>query len=222
MRSLVVALVFVVASASLSLGGGTELVQQGQAAEKAGDHDGALRAYTEAVKAKDLNASQLAFAYYRRASVYGYLGENVKGIADFSKSLGLNPKFGYAYSLRGYLRGTIGQYDLAEKDQKAALDLAVGVNSPTYKPWVLQHYADIWRRRGQFQNALDLCAQALQLDEYPHVYFRQAWIYLDMNRPADAKAAFKKFEAEMVRQGVSYSGFWLDERGALERLRKLP
>ena len=43
-----------------------------------------------------------------------------------------------------------------------------------------------------------------------------------MNRPADAKVAFKKFEAEMTKQGIPYSTLWLDERGAVERLGRLP
>jgi hypothetical protein len=96
------------------------------------------------------------------------------------------------------------------------LALASSINSPTYQPWILQHYADIWRRRGQF------CGRALALNDYPSVYFRRAWIYLDMNRLSEAKADFARFQQEMTQQGVSYSSFWLDERGAIERLRKLP
>lgn len=222
MWSSVFAIVLAVASASASLAGGVDLMNKGEAAAKAAKYDEALQAYAEAIKANDLNPSQLALVYYKRASVLGYLGENIKGIEDFSKSLELNPKLGYAYSLRGYLRGAIGQYDLAEKDQQAALDLAGSVNSPTYQPWVLQHYADIWRRRGQFDKALEFCERALKLNDYPSVHFRRAWIYLDMNRHAEAKAAFKIFEQAMARQGVSYASFWLDERGAIERLRKLP
>ena len=222
MRSRIIALTLALACAAFGLGGGVDLMNQAEAEAKAGNHDAALRTYTEAVKATDLSKAQLAHAYYKRGGVYGNLGENIKGIADYSKSLELNPNFGYALSLRGYLRGTIGQYDLAEKDQKAALALAPSMNSPTYQPWVLQHYADIWRRRGQHEKALDLCAQALKLNEYPSVYFRSAWIYLDMNRPADAKVAFKKFEAEMTGQGIPYSTLWLDERGVVERLGRLP
>jgi tetratricopeptide (TPR) repeat protein len=217
----VLAVMLAIAIASPSLAGGLDLMAGAEAAAKAGDHDGALRRYTEAIAASDLNASQLALAYYKRGGVYGYLGENIKGIQDYSKSLELNPNFGYALSLRGYLRGAIGQYDLAEKDQQAALALAGSVNSPTYQPWVMQHYADIWRRRGEFDKALDLCARALQINEYNSVYFRRAWIYLDMNRLAEAKAEFARFEKEMQRQGNSYASFWLDERGAIERLRKL-
>jgi tetratricopeptide (TPR) repeat protein len=221
MSSRIIALVLAFACASFGLAGGVDLIGKADAEAKAGNHDAALRIYTEAIKATDLTKAQLAHAYYKRGGVHGYLGENVKGIADYSDSLKHNPNFGYALSLRGYLRAAIGQYDLAEADQKAALALTGSTNSPTYQPWVLQHYADIWRRRGQYEKALELCAQALQLNEYPSAYFRRAWIYLDMGRLADAKTAFQKFEAEMVRQGTPYSSFWLDERGAIERLRKL-
>src|SRR4029453_7489381 len=94
MRSRMITVVLALACAALGLGGGVDLMNQAEA--KAGNHDAALRTYTEAVKATDLSKAQLAHAYYKRGGVYGYLGENIKGIADFSKSLELNPNFGYA------------------------------------------------------------------------------------------------------------------------------
>src|SRR5688572_25077352 len=97
----VLALVLAVTIASPGFAGGIDLIKQGEAAAAAGDQDGALRAYTEAIGSQDLDTSQLALAYRRRAGVFGYLGENIKGIADYSKSLELNPNSGYAYSLRG-------------------------------------------------------------------------------------------------------------------------
>src|SRR5438552_6713870 len=135
MWSRVIAVIFLFAAASQVAAGGADLLNKADAAAKAGDYDAALREYSEAIKAGDLNSSQLALAYYKRAGVLGYLGDNIKGIEDYSRSLELNPKFGYAYSLRGYLRGAIGQYDLAEGDQQAALALASSINSPTYEPW---------------------------------------------------------------------------------------
>lgn len=203
------------------LAGGLDLIKKGQAAETAGNRNEALQAYTEAIQAGDLTGVQLAFAYYRRGGVKGALGDNVSGIEDFSKAIELNPRLGGAYSLRGYLRGVIGQYDLAERDHLAAIDLAKDQKWEEYLPWVLQHYADLWRRRGDFQKALAYCEKALQAKEYADVYFRRAWIYLDMGRTAQAKAEFEAFEQQMKRQGRSYDVFWPDERGAIGRLREL-
>lgn len=91
-------------------GGGLDLIKQGQEAEKTGNRNAALEAYTRAISAGDLNGAQLAFAYYRRGGIHGFLGNNVRGIEEYSRAIELSPGYGAAYSLRGYLRGTVGQH----------------------------------------------------------------------------------------------------------------
>jgi tetratricopeptide (TPR) repeat protein len=115
----------------------------------------------------------------------------------------------------------IGQYDLAEKDHQIAIELAQDEKWKDYTPWVLQHYADLWRRRGEYDRALAYCERALQVSQYPVVYFRRAWIYLDMGRTTEAKSNFNKYQEEMKRQGTSDDIYWPDERGAISRLREL-
>lgn len=203
------------------MAGGLDLIKKGQEDEKAGNRNAALEAYSQAIRAGDLTAAHLSFAYFKRGSVHGFLGNNINGIGDFSKSIELNPKFGAAYSLRGYLRGVVGQYESAEKDHQTAVELARDQGWADYLPWVLQHYADLFRRRGEFNKALEYCEKALQVRPYSTVYFRRAWIYLDMGRSAQAKTEFDMFEKEMKRQGTSYDVFWPDERGAISRLREL-
>jgi tetratricopeptide (TPR) repeat protein len=201
--------------------GGVDLIKKGLQAEKAGKRTEGLDAYTRAIQASDLTREQLTFAYFRRGGVKGALGDNISGIEDFSKSIKLDPKFGPAYSLRGYLRGLVGEDDLAEKDHLVAINLGKDDRVEYYLPWVLQNYADLWRRRGQFDKALDLCDKALQAGKYPVAYFRRAWIYLDMGRTVQAKSEFEVFEAEMKRQNHSYEVFWPDELAAISKLREL-
>lgn len=215
------ALLIAISAGASALAGGSDLLKKGQVAHSAGRHNEALEAYTQATHASDLTRKGHAYAYYRRGSIRGYLGENIKGINDFSKSIELNPKNGSAYSLRGYLYGTVGKYDLAEKDHLAAFKLAKFKEWEDYVPWVLQHHADLWRRRGDFKKALAYTSRALQAHDYDTVYFRRAWIYLDMGKKAAAKADFVRFEREMKRKGTSYSRFWPDERSAIARLREL-
>jgi tetratricopeptide (TPR) repeat protein len=199
---------------------GFELLNKAKAAEAAGKRNEALQAYTQAIQAGDLTGKEIAFAYYRRGSVKAYLGENVSAIEDYTRATELNPKMGEAFSLRGYLRSAIGQYDLAEKDHQTAVDLHN--DSEAYLPWALLHYADLWRRRGDFAKALSYCEKALQAKGVsPSVYLRRAWIYLDMGRTKQAKADFVIFEREMKSQGRSFEVFWPDERGAISRLREL-
>lgn len=207
--------------AHASWAGGLEMIKAGQIAEDEGRHGAALTAYKNAIAAGDLTKNQLAGAYSRMAGIKGFLGENVSGIEDYSKAIELNPQMGSAFSLRGYLRGTIGQYDLAEKDHQTAVDLAKNQKWDNYLPWVLQHYADLWRRRGDFQRALAYCDRADKVAKYPVVSFRRAWIFLDMGRLKDARREFQNFTTQADKEKLSFGVFWPDERGAIARLREL-
>jgi tetratricopeptide (TPR) repeat protein len=198
---------------------GLELIIEGREAELAGRREAALTAYAEAAKAADLSNPQKAYAYTRMGSLRGYLGENVKGISDYSKAIELDPKLGRAYSLRGYLRAAIGQYDLAEKDHQAAVTLAKEQKSEDYLPWVLQHYADLWRRQGDFAQALKYCDRADREKKTPVVAFRRAWIYLDMGKTKEAEAEFQKFMKASQTQDLRK--LWPDERGVVTRLQEL-
>ena len=202
-----------------SWGTGLELIIKGREAELAGRREAALTAYGEATRAGDLTGPQRAYVFSRMGSIKGYLGENIKAIDDYSRAIELDSKLGSAYSLRGYLRGVIGQYDLAEKDHQAAVKLAKGQKSDDYLPWVLQHFADLWRRRGNFSRALDYCDQADREKKTAAVTFRRAWIYLDMGKTREAEAEFRQFMKES--QGADLRTFWPDERGAISRLQEL-
>jgi tetratricopeptide (TPR) repeat protein len=182
-----------------------------------GQYDKAIADYSKVI---ELNP-QHARAYYRRGSARGSIGDNIRAIEDFTKNIELNPNNGGAYSLRGYLRGILGQYKLAEEDHLKAIELSSQSSWENYLPWVLQHYADLWRRQGSFDEALDSCKKAIAAGEYSTVYFRRAWIYLDMGKRELACQDFKKFQEIIEREGKSYSNFWPDEREALKRLEKI-
>lgn len=200
-----------------SWGIGLELVIKGREAELAGRREAALTAYGEATRAGDLTDPQKAYVFSRMGGIRGYLGENIKAIDDYSKAIELDAKLGRAYSLRGYLRGVVGQYDLAEKDHQAALTLAKHQQAEDYLPWVLQHFADLWRRRGDFARALSYCDRADRAKKTGIVAFRRAWIYLDMGKTAEASAEFQRF----MKEGEDLRTFWPDERGVITRLQEL-
>lgn len=217
LRWCLIILAFAVAQPALA--GGADFLKEGNEARAAGRTNDAIAAYTKAIKAADTSPADRAEAYRRRGGAWGFLGENIKGIADFTEALKLAPDMGAALTLRGYLRGVVGQYDAAEKDQRAALALASKITYADYKPWVLQHYADLQRRRGEFEKALKTCDEAAALKELPDVHLRRAWIYLDMGREADAKAESDKFFA--AEKDTTFASYWPDERGAIDRLKQL-
>lgn len=210
--------VLLLALASPCWGLGLELVIEGREAELAGRRDAALNAYGQATTAGDLSGPQKAWVYSRMGSIRGYLGENVRAIEDFTRAIDLDQKLARAWSLRGYLRGAIGQYDLAEKDHQAAVALIKDQKSSDLA-WALQHHADLWRRRGNFGRALEYCDQAERAGKWPATAFRRAWIYLDMGKTAQARAEFERFMKES--QGQDFKLFWPDERGAISRLQEL-
>src|SRR5262245_8348395 len=207
------------ATATPALAAGADFLNEGNAARAAGRTNDAIAAYTKAIEAKDISKADRAGAYRGRGGQWGFLGENIKGIADFTAALKLAPEMGQALTLRGYLRGVVGQYEAAEKDQRAALALVSKITFEGYKTWVLQHYADLQRRRRDFETALKTCDEAAAAGDLADVHLRRAWIYLDMGRDADAKAERDKFLA--LETDVAFSSYWPDERGAIERLKQL-
>jgi tetratricopeptide (TPR) repeat protein len=215
------AILLMLAVATPSRSGGVDFYNKGQEAEKAGNRNAAIEAYTQAIQAGDLTGTQLAGVFFKRGSLHGLLGNYAGGIDDFSVSIQLNPKLAFAFSMRGYLRGITGQYDLAEKDYGVALDLAKEQKWENYLPWVLELYADLWRRRGEFDKALSYCEKALQAKAFAPVYFRRAWIYLDMGRTAQAKADIAKFDQEMKKAGMSSDAFFPVDREAITKLREI-
>jgi tetratricopeptide (TPR) repeat protein len=206
---------------TVALGGGIDLIRAGEAAQRAGNMNAALTAYAAAIQSSDLTASQRAYAFAKRGGVRGYLGEAVRGIDDYSRAIELDSLLANAHSLRGYLRGVIGQYDLAEKDQLAAIALSRSQQSNDLVAWELQHYADIWRRRGDYDQALAYCDKAEQLKPRADATFRRAWIYLDMGRLEQARAEYQKFVVLEAAESSAGGQYWPDERGAIGRLQEL-
>jgi tetratricopeptide (TPR) repeat protein len=198
-----------------------ELLSKGAAAEKAAKPTEALEAYDNAIAGGGLSTVDLARAHFQRGSIHGYLGNFIHGISDFTQCISLNPKFGEAYSLRGYLNGIAERYSEAEKDHLQATALTSSENWKEYPAWAQQHYADLLRRRREFDKALAACEKGLAASDYAIVYFRRAWIYMDMGRTTEAKADFARFEAGMKGQNISYHVFWPDERSAIVRLRSV-
>lgn len=193
-----------------------------QAAEKSGDQPAALQHYQAALESGELTKAGLARVHHRIGSIRGGRGESEAAIASFTRCLELDPANGSAHSLRGYLRGGLGAFDAAEEDHRQAVKLAAGEKWEDYLPWVLQHYADLCRRRGEFVRALALCQEALNAHEYPVVYFRRAWIHLDMGQPELARLNFERFRKDSGPGADLTENFWPDERAALARLKQLP
>jgi tetratricopeptide (TPR) repeat protein len=200
---------------------GLELLEQALAASKAAKWNEALNLYTRTIESVDLPTPDLAEAYYKRGSTHGHLGNVIEGIRDFTKCIELDANHFEAHSLRGYLRGVVGQYEEAEADHVAAVGLASDQSWEHADAFAMDRYADLLRRQRKFDEALDLCETALEMSDFPVIHFRKAWIHLDRGDLDDARADFERFEEAMRRVNISLDSLWPDERGAARRLREL-
>ena len=92
---------------------------RGVARKQAGDRQGALADFTEAI---DLNPRD-ARAWVNRANLHFDAGELDAALKDYNKSLELDLKNAEAYASRGAAYGAQNRYDLAERDLSRAIEL---------------------------------------------------------------------------------------------------
>ncbi len=86
---------------------------------RTGDSEAIITSYARAVEHNE-DFVDLPSYYVRRALVYFNTGDLLAAIADCSNALDLNPRYGYAYFLRGHFQQEIEAYDQAIDDYKQA------------------------------------------------------------------------------------------------------
>jgi len=96
-----------------------DYLEKGNRAAIAGDADGAIAAYSEAIR---LNGRFLQ-AYIRRGFIYGSKGNVDLAFQDFNKALLINPNAAEAYFLRGLMYQRRQDFELAIADFTRASQL---------------------------------------------------------------------------------------------------
>ena len=112
----------------------------GFAAAENGDLDLAIRHYTLAIEAGDLNLEHLAAALYNRANAYHYKRLHDYAIADYNAAILNKPNFPGAYYNRGFTFEAKGERQRAVDDFTQARNLGLqrlGVRSPDLPPPLL-------------------------------------------------------------------------------------
>ena len=200
---------------------GHALLEQAERAKLASDLDEALRLYSAAIAAGDLDRPALTRAHIERGGVQAHKGDNTKAIRDFSAAIALDPDFGSAYVLRGYAYALQGRFELAKQDYDVAIRLAPG-QRVGYLSWVSTHVAEALRRQGRLEAALAAARSAAKMKgARPAVHFRIALVLLDAGRVEDARREYRLFENGMRAKKLSYDEFWPDELESMRRLRAL-
>lgn len=109
---------------------------RGLTANRAGNTDIAIEAFSAALKAGDLAATYIPAAYFGRASAYARKGQCAQAEADLDNAIKLRPTYLEAFVLRANVRDCQAKYE----DARADFDAAVALNSTT----------DLYRDRAQF------------------------------------------------------------------------
>jgi Flp pilus assembly protein TadD len=93
----------------------------GQEAYADGNHETAIKHFTQAAKENPKNAE----VYYERSFAYDDLGDRDAAIADLTKAIEINPNHGGAYNNRAIAYGQSGDLKRATKDARKACELKV-------------------------------------------------------------------------------------------------
>jgi len=168
--------------------------QEGSARQSAGDLDGAIVSYTNAIR---LNP-QDSRAYFNRALSYLYKGAKGAGfydqlIADANKAIELGtPNLADAYSLRGTGWAGKGNFDKAIADHTRAIKL-----NPNHA-LAYNNRANDKLRQGDLDGALADCNKSIALDpSSPLPYYNRGYVY---SKRGNLKLAIADWEKAIQMQ----------------------
>jgi len=173
----------------------------------AGDYQGAIADYNQAIKLKP----DYATAYFNRGSSKYNLGDYQGAIADYSQAIKLNPDYAEAYINRGVSKDDLKDYQAAIADFNQAIKL---------KP----DYAAAYTNRGvskgksgDYQGAIADFNQAIKLNpDYADAYYNRGNSKYNLK---DNKGAINDFRqaAKLYQQQNNQERY----QNSLDRLKEL-
>lgn len=138
------------------------------ARHRAGDLDGAIEGYTQAIEID----RKLASAYNLRGNAYEAKGEDGKAVTDYTKTITLEPKTLKPLLDRGMLMERKSQFDLAIADFTRVIKLA------KKEPAAYCQRARIYFRKGDFDRAITDCTKAIKMaPEFADAYRLRSMAY---------------------------------------------
>jgi tetratricopeptide (TPR) repeat protein len=170
-------------------------VTQGARAYKAGDYQGAVKAFTAALNAGLTGQARGQVLWYRGACWYR-LKQYGRAESDFSQAIALNPGEVHYYVYRGRSRAKLRRYGAALADFNQVVRL-----KPNYVYGYL--YRGLTRALAkQYPGAVADFTRAIQLDPARvETYRLRAMVYQRMGRKAEAAADLAKANQLSAQQG---------------------
>lgn len=162
-------------------------IRQADLKKNLGDYTSAMQLYNRAIRAGTLSKIKLSGALFKRAVVFGIIGDSEAMLADMAKAVKLNPDNTYFRLGYGSALYNAGQVDPALAQYRAAADLEPDNALPISALGVVQ-----WDQ-GQYQEAEKLLQKAAALK--PDSAWEQDKLgsfYLSLGRFAEAEKAFAK------------------------------
>ena len=173
------------------------LIAQGQ-----GDLDAAIRLYTQAIAAGELEARYLAIAFYNRGNAHFVRREYATAVTDYDAAVALRPDYALAHNNRGNAFAALGAYD----ESFAAFDAAIRARPD---------YALAFKNRGNAHAAAGFLERAIA--DYDAAIDSDPDLAAAYNNRANAKyllgrfvAAAGDYEAALeIDPFDTYSMLWL-------------
>lgn len=181
-----------------------EAIDKALALDKRGDFKGALKILNEAIKLYPDNQ----FVLVNRGNIYNdRLRDYEKAIADYNKTIELNPKFSWPYLNRAIAYGRLKRWEEAIVDYGRAIELDANYASAyNGRAWSYCHI-------GKFEEALTDANKALELKPNEANFFdTRAGAYVGLKR-------YEKALADMDKAiKLSPEGWLYHNRGEIYRL----
>ena len=160
-----------------------------------------IRACSEIVNRGDQETLRnRTYAYYNRGLAYYNKGQFDRAIADYDRSLTLNPTYAIAYNNRGLAFDSIGKYDRAIADYTRSIQL-----NPRY---AIAYYnrANAFGRKQRYSRAIAEYGQALKrAPRYAKAYSRRGYThYMTGNYKAAVADLQKRLELEVSGRAILF------------------
>jgi len=97
-----------------------EFKEKGNTEFKTGNHEAALKSYTDSIEIDPNNKTICSMLYYNRASVYMKMKKFKEALVDCNKAIELNESYAKAYVKRADIRVEMEEFEEAMKDLKQA------------------------------------------------------------------------------------------------------
>ena len=147
-------------------------------------YDEAIRHYDEAIALHP----EFAQSYHERGVAYSNKEDFERAVEDLTKAIELNPDFILSYTERGFNRIRTGDYDGAISDYNWAIK-----HDELNKARAYCNLGDVYRRKGDFDRALEKCNKAITLvPVFYYPYKIRGCVYCDRKEYEKAIEDFTK------------------------------